>query len=311
MSILSRIRPVRARELCLVMAGSAALLGLGAPSTAPALAATNPQIAGTVTSEPGAASPTTFTFTRRNGMTATINVTSSTVILRRYNAHTDIDAVSVGDSLAVWGTFEPGSTVFDATRIQDNSIQAADAYGRGTVLAVNSSANTMTVNITSKPIGSPVRNTVTVHVPAGRMIPVPQGSSIPLSSVQVGDIVLVRGVYDRSSNTFTSVDALRILKVTVVSTLQPAAISLSGYGFQRHHYAIVRIHTVAGAHLQIAIHLNVRTITIVGTANALGNFQTQRQIGYGRWYTPRHVQVVASLSTYGAQRTLIKWAWIG
>lgn len=291
-----------------VLTAAVVLLPLTPVPTPPASAAAAVHIAGVVTSQPGSAAPTSFTFHRRNGHDATINVSSGTVVLRRYNGHTDIGAVSEGDTLQLWGAFETGGSVFDATRIRDNSIQAADAYGRGKVLSVNATANTMSVHMTAGPLAK--WSSITIDVPAGLAIPLPQGGTAAISGVQVGDTIFVRGIYNRTSKTVTAVHSLRILNVVSTPTIQPAGVSVGGFVFKQHHFEVVLVHTVAAAAVQIAIHVAGRTITVSGTANTSGHFQVVRQIDYGRWPSSRHVQTVVTLTSGTAHRTLSRWSWI-
>jgi hypothetical protein len=291
-----------------IAAGASAMLTFGIQPSAPVSAAAPAHIAGTVTAAPSTAAPTSFTFRRRNNLTATISVSTSTVVVRRYGGRTGITAVGAGDSLQVWGSFEAGNTVFDATKIEDASLQYTS--GRGKVLTIDTAANTMTVRVTGKSAGSPIADIVTVSVPAGSSIPVQQGSPVPLTSVQVGDVVSVGGVYNRTSKTFTSATSLRILRLASATTLRPATIAVVGYKFERHHYAVVHIHTVAGAKIQIQIHFKTRIITINGTSNAAGNFQAQRQLAVGRWAAAKQVRTVATITNGTAQRTISKTVWV-
>src|SRR5579875_3453157 len=105
----------------LALAALALPVSLAGPGSASA--ATGSHIGGRVASQPGTAAPTSFTLQRNNGKFATVLIHGSTVVERRYGAHTNVGAVSGGDKLTVWGTFESGNAVFDATLVQDNSIQ--------------------------------------------------------------------------------------------------------------------------------------------------------------------------------------------
>src|SRR5579884_259017 len=292
-------------------------LGLGAlvlggvlASLTPAAAATRPNIGGKVTSEPGSAAPTIFTMQRHNGKTATVVVSTSTVVLRRYGAHSDISAVNEGDSIQVWGSFQAGTNTFNATQIRDNSIQSADAYGRGVVKSTDVAANSITVRMTLVPYGSPLARQVTVELAPGQSIPLPGPGSTTISGLHVGDTLSLRGIYDRASTTLTHLDAIRVLKV-VTTPAPPVNLKIVGFTFMGQHFALIRIHTAAGATLQVIFHINGRTYTITGTANSYGNFQAQRVVGTGNWYGSRHLESVTTVTSSGAQRQITKWAWIG
>src|SRR5579875_606645 len=209
-------RQVLSRSLLVRFALPVALLVSAFAAVLPAHAA-GPQIGGKVTSETGTAAPTSFTFLRHNGLTATIEVSSTTVVTRRYGAKTDISGINIGDTLSIWGSFQSGTSVFDATRITDKSIQSADAYSRGVVLSVDTAANSFQLRVTNTALGSPLAHRLTVDLAPNQAIPLPDGTTTTLAGLQVGDTLFVRGIYDRASATLDRLDAIRVLKI--VSTI--------------------------------------------------------------------------------------------
>ena len=233
-----------------------------------ASAAAGAHIGGTVTAAPGGL-PDNLSLLRHNGATATVTWHVTTVT-RRYGGATEVAAVSMGDRLTMQGSFEPGTTTFDATQIQDMSIQKADAYARGTISSVDAAANSFVFHVTNAPNGSPLSGDVTVDLSADQTIGLPNGTTETIGGLQIGDRIYARGVYNRQAHILNNGDSIRVLQQAVQTPPQTAAIQLTGFAFNRRHYVTVHVHAAPNVTVHVVIRVNRRTLTATGKTGAAG-----------------------------------------
>lgn len=289
------------RRALLVVVAAGAIPGM-AGQAHPAAAAWVAHIAGVITSQPGETAPTFFQVLRDNGKTATVQVSASTRVVRRFNGPTTVDALSMGDRVRVTGRFDPGTTELDATRVKDVSIQEADAFARGPVASVNASANTFVFAVTQAPGGSPLSGRVTVQLAPNQAIKLPNGQTETIADLEVGDVVFARGVYDRRSHTLFQVDAVRVVRPAV----QRASIQLSGLAINLRHYAVVRVHAAPGVLVHVVLKIRGAIVQqLWGRTGAGGDYTARAEIGYGRWPVPRLVDATAYLYANASVRLTI------
>lgn len=115
---------------------------------------------GTLTAMSGTTLPATLTL-QVNSASYTVNVTTATSLVRKFNGPSTLDEYGIGDDLKVWGALT--GTTIDATRIKNYSIQRKGGIFWGTILTVDSAAQSFTM----KPAG---RNTQTVKTDADTKI---------------------------------------------------------------------------------------------------------------------------------------------
>lgn len=123
-----------------LLAGSllTAVAVMGLPFTTPPAQAAS-SIDGTLVAISGTTLPAVLTV--QSGVTSyTVNVTTSTSLIRKYNATSGLDEFAVADLVRVWGTFN-GTTV-DATKVKDLSIQRKGAAQWGKIVSIDTSAST-------------------------------------------------------------------------------------------------------------------------------------------------------------------------
>ncbi len=137
----------------------------------------------------------------RAGTTVSVDG-SSAKLIRRFGAASSVSEFSVGDMVAVQGTWTDSSkTAVTAKIIRDVSIQKRHDVFSGKVTSVSDTGfevqtmkratQTVTVNANTKYYGRTKKAAMT------------------LSNIQVGDRVTVRGLWDRTLKTITEVDYVR------------------------------------------------------------------------------------------------------
>lgn len=168
-------------------------------------------VSGVLAAMSGASTPATLTLDSAGGISITVSVATTTTVVRHYNGPSSLDELSVGDHVAVWGTFAAGSAnVFDATRLKDWSIQRLDSRVKGQVSALTNGGATLTV-LHGHGRHDPYRHGEAVQLSFTSSTIVMEGSvTATVAAVQPGQRVLAMGVYDRTGRVL-SVDRLRIL----------------------------------------------------------------------------------------------------
>jgi len=197
--------------------------GVSGAHAAPAPAVRQAPIGGTLASEASTNGVTTLVVTTKNHGQVTVNVSSGTIFVRRYNGASALDELNLGDQLEVRGSFAAGSTtVFNATRIKDFSIQEAATRAVLQVSTVNTTTNSFTGvvlrdkvfhRVTPVTIGQTVTVTVgTSGTPTTRLLMMSSGrlTDASFGTLAVGQTVTVLGVYDRKMHTYTTTRLVRI-----------------------------------------------------------------------------------------------------
>jgi hypothetical protein len=183
---------------------------------------------------------TSGTLTAINGSTLTVNtangaisvvVSSTTQIVRLYNAPSGLDEMSPGDALLVRGT-SPVTGTINATWIKDESLQRAYTRMVGTVQAVG--ATTVTVMVDADPHGpTPFALGQTLPLNIGAATKIVSGTQVVtgtagLSMLAAGTVATVLGTYDRVQNAFVTVDRIVIHKGQTGQSGVPTAHAISG-----------------------------------------------------------------------------------
>ncbi len=98
---------------------------------------------GILTAMSGPTLPATLTL-QVEATAYTVNVTSSTRIVRKYQGPSSLEEFVVGDDLRVWGTLT--GTTIDATKLKNYSIQRVGGTFWGTILSIDSAASTFVLD---------------------------------------------------------------------------------------------------------------------------------------------------------------------
>lgn len=142
-----------------------------------------------------------------DGKNYTVNVTDSTIIVRRYYGKTTIDDIQVGHILMVLGLYtDDAQTVIDAKLIRDLSIQKRFGAFVGTVTAV--SGNIITFNTVHRGEQKAVTDSSTVFVNR-------RGETIQLADIKVGHRIRVKGMWDNSVDTISEITHVKNYSIPV------------------------------------------------------------------------------------------------
>lgn len=272
-------------------------------SAAPAAAAAAPRIMGVVTTAPSTTLPTSFQLRRANGMMATVNVPATAAVVLRYGGPSTPTTITTGDHLVLFGQFEPGNAIFDATRVQDVNAERVAGSTRAVVSSVNPAANSITARVTGFNRSGLPGGSVTIDVAPGATVSFANGTTVPALSLRSGDVLSVGGLYNTRSHTLLTVSSMRGVRLVASAppSLSPIAVTLRGSAYRRQHYVTVHIHAVANASIRVLLRFGGRRRVFTGRAGIRGYYTTRRLLAYGYWPRPRLVQAVVFVSV-GTQR---------
>lgn len=156
--------------------------------------------------------PTTITLMTRYHGVVTINVDANTLLVRHFNGQSSLGELSAGDSIAVVGIYNGGST-YSAKVVKDLSIQRGYTF-TGQITAITSSSVTVLVLANNKlHPRDPIHfgDKVTIPLTANTVVVDASGHTSTLSAVQPGTRVIVVSVYNYKAHNFTAVDRIRIM----------------------------------------------------------------------------------------------------
>jgi hypothetical protein len=158
------------------------------------------------------AAPTTLTLSTPFRGMVTVQVSPTTVLVRRYNGPSSLAEFSAGDNLRVTATFLGGST-YSAIRVKDATIQQLAIGAVGQIDTINGNVITMTVLAGGTSPKSPFRpgQVVTFTLSPHTVITLANGATGTPASLQSGMRINVLGVYDRNAHSFVTVDRVHIL----------------------------------------------------------------------------------------------------
>lgn len=145
---------------------------------------------GTLTALSGTTLPATLSL-QIGGTLYTVNVTSATVLDRKYNGTSTLDEFAIGDTLRVWGTLN-GTTIDPTTRVKNYSIQRVGGTFKGVIRSIDASARSFVLDL-------PARDDQTVLVVSTTKVF--QGNRAgTFADLAVGQSVKVIGVWRRSQD---------------------------------------------------------------------------------------------------------------
>jgi len=175
------------------------------------------------------------------GVSYTVNVSSTTKIVRRFNGQSDLDELSPGDQVTVSGAVS--TTTISAVAIKDVSIQEAWTRLMGTLQAVSGATAPTTATVTVLKDRRNAPFTVGQSIPlaigtATRVLSPTVGSmsvmtgtaALPTLSASVGSTVTVLGVYNSVQKSYTTVFRVRILRAVRARSSQGSGSTGSGSG---------------------------------------------------------------------------------
>lgn len=146
----------------------------------------------------------------------TINITPSTILLRKFGGPAKLAEFSVGDQIMTIGMWNADKTILTARLLRNLSIQKHKATFVGVVKSLNA-----TGFVVSPEKRSEQKVSVTLLTKyVGRA-----EKPITLADIKVGDKVMVRGLWDTKLNTVTEVTFVRDYSVvpTTPKTATPSA----------------------------------------------------------------------------------------
>jgi hypothetical protein len=172
----------------------------------------------------GTTAPTTLQIlTPKHGM-FTINVSTSTNIIRRYNGQSGLDELSPGDNLVVQGAVN-GTATLNAVMVKDWTIQKTFAVSVDSITSINTNQTTKVTSLTLKVVAdsrygsqNPFNEGETIYAnmpattaaAAAPAVIGSDGSATTADALYPGEIVTIQGVFNRHSSTYLSVWRLRI-----------------------------------------------------------------------------------------------------
>lgn len=192
-------------------------------------------VAGTL--QPGFATtaPTSLQVVTSQGVTMTVNVSTTTQIVRRYNGQSALDELSPGDKIGVSGSIS-GTTAITATALKDFTIQRAFTRNVGRITAINSDMTKLTVRVlhdSRAEAHNPFDegSTIYVAVTPTMTVTLADGSQGTVQdSLSPGLVITTLGVYNRNSRTFGDVSRIRVWSPAVGQTTEVHGILQAGFG---------------------------------------------------------------------------------
>lgn len=181
------------RRAFVALIATVALLTGGLSFSASAHAVTASVTTGTLVTVSGTTAPATLSVLSGT-TTFTVNVSTTTVLVRKFNGTSSLDEFAAGDMLQITGVVT-GSTI-DATRIKDLTIQRIGGVLQGKIVSINATAKTFVM----KPEGR-VNQTVTVPTTAKVFKGQLAGT---FSDLAVGQTVKVVGLWRKTLMTMTA-----------------------------------------------------------------------------------------------------------
>lgn len=116
-----------------------AVIGLGLPWAVQAAT-----VEGTLVGISGTSLPAVLTV-QSGATTYTVNVTSSTTLVRKFNGPSTLEEFGIGDLLSIEGTIT-GTTVDPTTKVKNLSIQRKGSLFWGTILSIDATNKTFTLD---------------------------------------------------------------------------------------------------------------------------------------------------------------------
>ncbi|HLM83891.1 MAG TPA: hypothetical protein VK254_01605 [Candidatus Bathyarchaeia archaeon] len=150
-------------------------------------------------------------------VTYTLKTSSTTKILRKYNAKADFSEITAGDNLKIWGTLDTTGVTptIIATKVRDNSIQKLGASFQGTVsdIASVSAVDGSHLTVTTKH-----RGIQTVDILSTFALRPYKGTAKTVADLHVGDQIIVKGIWNTNSKTIYNVTWMKIKKLATTPT---------------------------------------------------------------------------------------------
>lgn len=133
--------------------------------------------------------------------TTTVNISTTTRLLRKYSAVSKLSEFTVGDQINVIGAWtDTNKTAINARVVRDVSIQKRRGVFVGVVSSLSTTGFTLTPE--KRTMQTVTINSLTKFVERGEI-------TIPFSVIKNGDKVMVKGLWDNKLNTITEVTFVR------------------------------------------------------------------------------------------------------
>ncbi len=188
----------------------ATIIGVAQPAAAKT--STNIIITGTLSAMSGTALPAVLTVTA-GATTYTVNVSSATKIVRKYNGTSDLGEFVVGDTVQVSGKFSADvANTIDATKVKDLSIQRVNGTFKGAIVTTTCASNSFTFK-PDKRAQQNVTLSASTKITRG-------GEKIACAGLVAGERAKVIGVWNTTTNTIAAdriVVDMRTISGTIAS----------------------------------------------------------------------------------------------
>lgn len=265
------------RTVPTIAALAAALLMVGASAPTPAVHAAAPAsvtISGALQAGFATTTPTTLqVLTPYRGM-VTVNVSSSTTIVRRYDGASALDEMSPGDHIAVSGAMS--GTTFNATGIKDLTIQKAFTRGFGVITSINSGTTQLTVRVladTHSRGNTPFVKGQIIYltVTPSMSVTLSDGSTGTVAdNLDVGVDIVSLGTYNRHSHTMQSVSRMRVVSPKVGSITQISG--LLQPGFSTSVPSTLTLQTIGHGMVTVSLDVNTKLVRRYNGPSSLAEF---------------------------------------
>lgn len=191
-------------------------------------------LSGTLQAGFATTAPTSLQVVTSQGITMTVNVSTTTQIVRRYNGKSALDELSPGDKIGVSGSMS-GTTAITATALKDFTIQRAFTRNVGRITAISSDMTKLTVRVlrdSRAEAHNPFDegSTIYVAVTPTMTVTLADGSQGTVQdSLSPGLVITTLGVYNRNSRTFGDVSRIRVWSRAVGQTTEVHGILQAGF----------------------------------------------------------------------------------
>ncbi len=140
----------------------------------------------------------------------TVNITTNTILIRRFGARAPLTEFTVGDEVQVYGKWtDTNKTAINARVVRDLSIQKRHGTFVGTVQSLSATGFVLTP--VSRPAQTVTVSSTTKYVERKNIL-------IAFSSLAVGHKVMVSGLWDTKTNTVTGANLVKDYSLPALTT---------------------------------------------------------------------------------------------
>ncbi|MFH1171377.1 MAG: hypothetical protein V1778_02465, partial [bacterium] len=154
-----------------------------------------------------------------SGTDYTVNVTTKTVIVRKYFGTSNLEEFMVGDTLEIVSTPTTTTYTVDATRIRDVSIQRKNGTFRGKIGTLTCSQNTF--------LFTPEKRAQQTVYLSSKTVIIRRGEKITCTDLKGGETAVVIGIW-RSATKRIDADRVIVKSSTITGRIQSITLTDGG-----------------------------------------------------------------------------------